>query len=231
MINWSSSELQTPLTRVVTSSVLDYPAFPSSHPEESVSVAGNVFLMWSWVLWTTTISSKPALKFFLRIVTEGSYAFIFPPSNTFFFMVLLEIFHYEAPYRWVNTGLFYHAHSPAYGMLQRNILTYLQKNSDTFAGSMKLFQHLYSCPFFLHADSPEDETITPLYCAAFIVDCFMSVRFHFLLNLSSFTQGHTLLCICILQLFKNRSTAFIRTSDMTQNVIGILSFIRDWCRF
>lgn len=36
-------------------------------------------------------------------------------------------------------------------------------------------------------------TSAPLYCAAFIVDCFMSVKFRFLLNLSSFTQGHTLL--------------------------------------
>ena len=40
-------------------------------------------------------------------------------------------------------------------------------------------------------------TIIPLYCAAFIVDCFMSVRIHFLLNLSSFTQGHILFCISI----------------------------------
>lgn len=36
-------------------------------------------------------------------------------------------------------------------------------------------------------------TSAPLYCAAFIVDCFMSVKIRFLLNLSSFTQGHTLL--------------------------------------
>lgn len=48
-------------------------------------------------------------------------------------------------------------------------------------------------------------TIIPLYRAAFIVDCFMSVRIHFLLNLSSFTQGHTLLCICIPRLFKTRA--------------------------
>lgn len=39
--------------------------------------------------------------------------------------------------------------------------------------------------------------ITPLCCAAFIVDCFMSVRIHSLLNLSSFTQGHKPLCISI----------------------------------
>lgn len=48
-------------------------------------------------------------------------------------------------------------------------------------------------------------TITPLYCAAFIVDCFMSVEIHFLLNLSSFTQGHTLLCISIPRLFKTQA--------------------------
>ena len=60
--------------------------------------------------------------------------------------------------------------------------------------------------FFLHADSPEDEEYHhTMYSAAFIVDCFKSARIHFLLNLSSFTQGHRRFCISILQLFKKRA--------------------------
>lgn len=50
-----------------------------------------------------------------------------------------------------------------------------KKYSDTFARSMKLFQHLYSCPFSLHADSPEDEeyhhaiVLRCCYCRLFYV--------------------------------------------------------------
>lgn len=81
-----------------------------------------------------------------------------------------------------------------------------KENTDTCARRMKLFQHLYSCPFSLHADSPEDEEYhhTIVLCC-FCVDCFMSLRIHFLLNLSSFTQGHTLLCNSIPQLFKTQT--------------------------
>lgn len=43
-----------------------------------------------------------------------------------------------------------------------------KKNTDTFAGSLKLFQHLYSCPFSLHADSHEDEE----YQRAIVLCCF-----------------------------------------------------------
>lgn len=132
---------------------------------------------------------------------------LYSPPQRDFFIVHLKIFQYETPARWVNTWLFYHAHSLAHGMLQWNILTYSKK---------KILTHLlgvWNCsnifipvlfPFTLTLLRMKN-TITPLYCAAFIVDCFMSVRIHFLLNLSSFTQGHILLCISIPQLFKTRA--------------------------
>lgn len=96
-----------------------------------------------------------------------------------FFIVHLKTFQYEKLYLWVNVWLFYHARSLAHGMLQRNSLTYskiyIYIYTDTFARSMKPLQHLYSCPFSLHADSPEDEeyhhtiVLCCFYCRLFYV--------------------------------------------------------------
>lgn len=49
-----------------------------------------------------------------------------------------------------------------------------KKNTDTFARSMKLFQHLYSCAFSLHAHSPEDEE----YHHAIVLCCFYCRLFY-----------------------------------------------------
>lgn len=87
---------------------------------------------------------------------------------------------------------------------------------DIFGGEKNIVTHLlgvWNCsnifipvPFPFTLTLPRmKNTIMPLYCAAVIVDCFMSVRIHFLLNLSSFTQGHILLCISIPQLFKTQA--------------------------
>lgn len=157
---------------------------------------------------------NPSLhKFFKAFKKTGcfflhsSYVFIFL-SWKIFFILHLKTFQYEKLYLWVNVWLFYHARSLAHGMLQRNSLTYSKKIIYIY-----ILTHLLGVwnrsnifipvlfPFTLTLLRMKN-TIIPLYCAAFIVDCFMSVRIHFLLNLSSFTQGHIPLCISIPQLFK-----------------------------
>lgn len=57
------------------------------------------------------------------------------------------------------------------------------------------------------------DTTTLLCCAAFIGGSFMSVKICFLLNLSSFTQGHTLHCINTPWLFKTLAGLFAFDKD------------------
>lgn len=121
-----------------------------------------------------TISSKlPRNIFFFHGDREQLCIYISSLWGTY--RSAFKKFQYEIADRRVNTWQFYQACSLAHGMLQCNILTYWRKkNSDTFAGSMKLFQHLYSRPFSLHADSPEDEE----YHHAIVLCCFYCSLFY-----------------------------------------------------
>lgn len=94
------------------------PVFGNNPPETNILSRKPIF--------STTLSSKP-LKNVSSTVTGQVCVYISPLEEIFFFsffIVHLKIFQYETPRRWVNTLLFYHAHSPAHGMLQWNILTY-----------------------------------------------------------------------------------------------------------
>lgn len=133
---------------------------------------------------------------------QASYVFIFLSSKRFLYRAFKNISIWT-PDRWVNTVL--SCTQPCTWHVAVEFLDIFKKE-DTDTRNMKLFQHLYSVlfPFTLTLLRMKN-TIMPLYCAAFIVDCFKTVIIHFLLNLSSFTQGHTLLCIGIPQLFKTQA--------------------------
>lgn len=78
---------------------------------------------------------------------------------------------------------------------------------------MKHFQRLYSCASSSRILMRTQDTTTLLCRAAFIGGSFMSVKICFLLNLSSFTQGHTLHCINTPWLFKTLAGLFAFDND------------------
>lgn len=188
---------------VLCSSVTARPSFGNDWLANKIYCLENLFLTQHFL--------QSLLKiFFLRWQRAVVHLYCTPQRHFFFFFTAhLKIFQYETASRWVKPWLFYRAHSLAYGMLQWNILTYLggKKNIVThLLGVWNCSNIFIPVPFPFTLTLPRmKNTIMPLYCAAVIVDCFMSVRIHFLLNLSSFTQGHILLCISIPQLFKTQA--------------------------